>query len=137
VSFRRPPLSTDEQLADIYERLRRAETTIASIPKALLSPSVGTALATTAYRPGTTAILTATFRDAANNLDDAAPVTFDLVRPDGSSFLAGGTPAHDSTGTYHYSWAIPLSVPTGLWTIVWHGTIAGEPVTASESFLVG
>jgi len=39
MSFRRPPLTTEDQLADLYERLRRAETALASLPARLLADS--------------------------------------------------------------------------------------------------
>ena len=84
----------------------------------------------------------AILRDASGALADASDLTLVLTDPTGA--IVAGFPVaippivHDSTGQYHYVWAVPLTATLGLYSATWSGIldVAGITVSGYDSVIV-
>lgn len=84
---------------------------------------------------GGTITLPAVFRLAGTGaLVDADPVRVDILNPSNVAVVTDAIPVHDSTGTYHYVYAVPLAAPLGTWTAHWTGVINSSPVAGDDYF---
>ena len=86
---------------------------------------------------GTTYTWTNTIRDALGDLADAPDLAITIADP--TSTPLGGFPkaippiVHDSTGRYHYDWAISPSALLGTYTATWTGTVDASTVTLVDT----
>ncbi len=64
------------------------------------------------YDAGATAYIEVEIRDRSDVLMDPGSVTVDIFDPGGAS-LSTGQAAKDSTGKYHYTYAVPVSAASG------------------------
>lgn len=84
-----------------------------------------------------TGTLDAVFKDGAGNVQDASPVTVDIINPSDVEVVSNAAPtSHPGTGLYAYDYTPAADAPLGLWSIRWVGVINAVAVSGEEPFEV-
>lgn len=89
------------------------------------------------FAPGTDAVLDTTVATSQGQPIDADTLNVDLFDADGSQVVdngVGGVLTQLATGTYRFTYPLPLDAPTGLWRIEWEATVNDVMAVASEVF---
>ena len=80
--------------------------------------------------------LTAGFKDRLGNLIDPFTPFIDLIKPDGTTYLARQIPIREDEGVYFYEWNVPSAIDIGIWIIRWSCNIEGFNIVKDYEFEV-
>lgn len=82
---------------------------------------------------GNSITLEAQFRNGSGIVTDPVAPTATIYNAS-NVVVDSGTPTRISMGIYRYTYSVGPSVAVGAWSILWGGTVEGQPLTATEYF---